>query len=74
MELVFNVKQSYLKQLKMLSTLILVLVSLLMRRPDCCASAFHWLSTSWMKLMKVAGPFVGPNGMTVYVHFIASGP
>ncbi len=31
---------------------------------DDVAKAFNWLSTSWMKLMKVAGPLVGPKGIT----------
>ncbi len=54
--------------------MFLVFVSLSMRRPDCCAIAFHWLSPSWLKLMKVTGPFDGPKGMTVYVCLMALGP
>ncbi len=61
-------------QLKMLLTIIFVLVSSLMAKPRDLARAFHWLSTSWMKLMNVAGLLIGPNGITVYVHLIASGP
>ncbi len=56
-------------QLKMLSMMIFVLVLLLMTTSSDFARAFHWLSTLWMKMMNVADPLVGPNGIRVYVPF-----
>ena len=52
-------------QLKMSSTIMFVFVSSSRVSPLEAARDFHTLSTSWMKQMNVAGPLVGPNGMTV---------
>ena len=54
-----------LAQLKMSLTIIFVFVLSSMTTVDFCMIAFYWLSTSWMKLIKVAGLFVGPKGITV---------
>jgi hypothetical protein len=54
-----------LPKLKMLLTMIFVFVSSSMIRPFCCAMAFDWLLMLWMKMINVAGPFVGPKGMTI---------
>ena len=57
----------------MSSTIIVELASLLIVRPHLIANAFQVLAKSCINMIKVAGPFTDPKGMTLYVHYVASG-
>jgi hypothetical protein len=63
--MLINERLKELAQLTILSTIMRVFVSSSIVRPEDLASTFQMLSTSWTKLMKVAGPLVGPKGITV---------
>ncbi len=77
-KMTFHLHQSLFKQLSpsknVINNYFCVCIVINNMRPDCCARAFYWLLISWMKLINVAGPFVGPKGMTVYVPLMALGP
>ncbi len=45
-----------------------------MVRPRNLARSFQVLSRSCINAMKMAGPLAGLKGMTLYVHFVVSGP
>ena len=54
-----------LAQLKTPSTMMLELVSLSIVSPHVVARAFQVLAKSCINIIKVEGPFTGPNGMTL---------
>ena len=61
-------------KLRMSSTMMFVFVSSSILTPNERARSFHVLSRSWINAINVGGLLTGPKGMTLYVHFVASGP
>jgi hypothetical protein len=54
--------------------MMFMLVSSLITTPCKVARLFHVLSTLLMNAMNMVGLLTGPKGITLYVHFVASGP
>jgi hypothetical protein len=70
----FNAISKDFAQFIISSMIIVVWAQLPMLIPTNLALSFYTLSTSWIMVTNVAGPFVGPNSITLYVHLIALGP
>jgi hypothetical protein len=52
-------------QFKILLTIIVVLTQRLIVSPSIIAIYIHTLSRLWIIAINIAGPFVGPNGITL---------